>query len=82
MQNSLKRLQQCNLYSLDLIRSQTADKIDTVEVWGSSPHGPTTILSELQVSFCRWQWQRAGKLDTWREDHGGIYCRWGSPSGS
>ena len=30
------------------------------------------------VFICHWhtvrQWQRAGKLSTWREDHGGIYC--------
>jgi len=30
------------------------------------------------VFICHWHsvrhWQRAGKLSTWREDHGGIYC--------
>ena len=30
------------------------------------------------VFICHWhsvrQWQRAGKLDSWREDHGGLFC--------
>lgn len=30
------------------------------------------------IFICHWhsvrQWQRAGKLSTWREDHGGIVC--------
>src|SRR5579863_1412179 len=39
---------QYHIYSLHLIRSQSAQQIDTVEVCGSSLHGPTIIFNTLE----------------------------------
>jgi len=39
--------------------------------------GPVACMVWM-VFICHWQsmrqWQRAGKLDTWRDDHGGMIC--------